>query len=213
MFHSKRPHSLMLPGEDLEMKARAMTAQTSFHYSKLHLHLLSLLRQHPGTQQAASKPEGTPAPSPCPAKPRPPRLTSVLLGHQHPTTASVRCPSLRTLPCHPPSAFLSPADSTQAPSAHIPPAVLRRQSSSNPLPHTTAPLPSARLTSPAPCPHSAIPLTGAMANTLPLFLTTTGNSTTSHSPSSWDKLAVAKSFAISPPHQNSSVLRSARLMH
>lgn len=123
MFHSKRPHSLMLPGEDLEMKARAMTAQTSFHYSKLHLHLLSLLRQHPGTQQAASKPERTPAPSSCPAKPRPPRLTSVLLGqagHQHPTTASVRCPSLRTLPCHPPSAFLSPADSTQAPSAHIP---------------------------------------------------------------------------------------------
>lgn len=30
MFHSKRPHSLVLPGEDLEMKARAMTAQTSF---------------------------------------------------------------------------------------------------------------------------------------------------------------------------------------
>lgn len=53
----------MLLREHLELKARARTVQTSFHYSKLHLHLLPLLRQRPGTQQTQKDPCTQPLPS------------------------------------------------------------------------------------------------------------------------------------------------------
>lgn len=129
------PHTPRPAQGRLEMKARATTAQTSFNYSKLYLHLLSCS----DSSQAPSKPSRTPAPSPCPAMPRPPRLSSVLLGQagQQPPPWPVCAAWLGTLPCH----------------NHFP------------------------------------------------------------SPSSYDKLAVAKSFAISPHPENSPVLRSARLMH
>lgn len=129
---------------------------------------------------------------PCPGSTQAPSMMSAKPeGHLHPAPATVAhlCPAWTGWG---PAPQPRPVSAAPCSDSALPSPQQKQQKGK------AAPTQSPRLTSTPPCPHSAIPLPRTLATTFPLSLITTGNSTPSHSPSSWDKLAAAKSFGIFP---------------
>lgn len=156
-----------------------MAVQTSFPYSKLHL--LSLLRHIQAPSTLPASPEGTFT--------QPLGQAEAIVAHRCPglTAPSECCPSPGSLPC---SGSFCPA---QAPSAHIPTAGLRGQSSSSLCPTQQPHVPQCH---PLPWPPLFLcPSPPRAAQPQSLWLGQAGSS---------------KIFCHFHP-QSSSVLRSARL--